>query len=213
MSRNTKATIVSTALKLVGSAASDLQAEAELWLDLILQDAAQNYRFPDLQRQHSAAVATGTSTVTYPTDYGFLVKDGTQRGAVGYLLDSSGTRASVFERTLSDIQIPDAAAVPVVADNRYAGCWATIMPVGGTLYLAYQAVPVAVASDAVVWYPNDLELVQQVKFLAEMYMRGNLLNVAAQVKEAARVLSLRAPSRLTLWQGGPGADLDSRWFR
>ena len=107
MSRNTKATIVSTALKLVGSAASDLQAEAELWLDLILQDAAQNYRFPDIQRQHTAAVASGTSTVAYPTDYGFLVKDGTQRGAVGYLLDSNGTRSSVFERTLSDIQIPD----------------------------------------------------------------------------------------------------------
>lgn len=213
MSRNTKATLVSTALKLVGSAAADLQAEAELWLDLILQDAAQNYRFPDLQSQTTGSVGAGLSSLAYPSDYGFLVQDGTQRGAVGALVDASGSRIAVYQRTLSDIQIPAEASQPVVADNRILARWITYMPVAGALTLMYQSVPVAVESTAVVWYPNDLELVQQVKFLAEMYMRGNLLNVAAQVKESARVLSLRAPSRLTLWQGGPGADLDSRWFK
>jgi hypothetical protein len=212
-SRKTKAEIVSTALKLVGNAAADLQTEGELWLDLLLDDAARNYRFPELQRQHSASVAAGLSTVLTPTDYGFLVKDGNQRGAVGYLAVGS-SRTAVFERLASELRIPDANGQCVVADDRYNAAWLAYMPSnGGQLYLEYQAIPLAVASDAVVWYPADLELVQQVKFLAEMYMRGSLLNLAAQIKEAGRVLSLRSPARTKLFtSGGPGSDLDPRWF-
>ena len=213
MSRSTKASLVSTALKLVGNAAADLQTEGEVWLDLILDEAAGNYRFPEIQRQHTATVAAGTSTLAYPSDYGFLVKDGNQRGAVGYLLDAGGSRVSVVQRLLGELRIGEASS-PAVAEDDYNVRWLCVMPdAGGTLLLEYQARPAPVASSAVVWYKNDLELVQQVKFLGEMYMRGNLLNVAAQVKEAARVLSLRSPSRTKLFtHGGPGADLDPRWF-
>jgi hypothetical protein len=214
MSRATKASLVSTALKLVGNAAADLQTEGEVWMDLILDEAAGNYRFPEIQRQHTATIGGGTSTLAYPSDYGFLVKDGNQRGAVGYLLDSGGSRVPVVQRLVGDLRIGESTC-PAVAEDDYNARWLTVMPdSGGTLLLEYQARPAPVASDAVVWYKNDLELVQQIKFLGEMYMRGSLLTVAAQVKEAARVLSLRSPSRMKLFtHGGPGADLDPRWFR
>lgn len=213
MSRQTKATIVSTALKLVGSSAADLQTEAELWLDLILAEAAQTYAFPELQRTHTASVASGLSNTAFPTDYGFLIRDGSQRGAVGYLLIGS-ERQSVFQRTLSDLQIGATASGLAVAEDRYASQFLCYMgDQGGSLVLCYQAIPASADSTAVVWYPSDLELVQQVRFLAENYMRGNLIQVTAQLKEAARVLSLRSPSRTRSWNlGAPGADLDPRFF-
>lgn len=212
-SRQTKAALVTMALKLVGNAAADLQAEAELWLDLLLAELAGSYRFPELQRQHTASVASGLSSILYPSDYGFLVRDGNQRGAVGYLTIGS-SRTAVFERLASEIRIPDAVGIPAVADDRYHSAWLAFMPSdGGTLALEYQSIPLTVDSTDVVWYPNDLDLIHQVKALAELYMRGSLLNVALQIKEAGRVLSLRSPSRVKLFtSGGPGSDLDPRWF-
>lgn len=209
-SRMTKAQIVSTALKLVGTAATDLQIEGELWLDLLLAQAAQTYRFPELEKTHTATVASGAATVATPTDYGSLVRDGNLRGAVGYILDAGAVKTPVYLRMLAEILQQTALGI---ADDLSASQWQTYLDSAGTLTLQYQANPVAVASTAVVWYPNDLELVQQIKVLAERYMRGKLLAVDAQIAAAAEVLGRRSLSRMRLFtQGGPGADLDSRWF-
>jgi hypothetical protein len=214
----TKAAIVSTALSIVGN--DDIQTKAEGWLDLILRAMALQWRFPDLAKQHTAAVGSGTGTIAYPADYGFLTPDITG-GHVGTFTESGGSVSWVYPHSLGMVRDnPSHATGPgtpaLVADDRINSRWILhpISNVGGTIALNYQSVPAIVASGAVVWYPNDMLLVEEIVSLAERDLRGSLVSVDIQVKEAAKRLALQSPSRGQLYvNAGPGAGLDRRIFK
>jgi hypothetical protein len=80
--------------------------------------------------------------------------------------------------------------------------------------LEYQSVPAEVESDATVWWPDDLSMVEAIKAIAERRGRGKLLSLDTAVKEASMALVRRAPARAQLFiMGSPGGDLDPRYFR
>ncbi len=216
--RLTKATIVSTALDIVGN--TTIQTKAEGWLDLILDEVARGYRFPELERRHQASIADGADTIAYPSDYGFLVKDRTSR-AEGRFAPSDGSDSSLlYVGSLGETRdavshVASGKGTPTrVADDRYNSQWILhpIASPAGTVYLNYQSVPAVVATTAVVWFPIDTAMVDAIVFMAEQRRRGGQITLAAAVQQAAKRLALSAPSRATLWQGGSGSGLDPRIF-
>ena len=218
MGRLTKANIVTRALELVGNTA--IQARGELWCDLLLDHLARAYRWPELQKQHAAAIGAGTSTVAYPTDYGSLVYN-SDVGGVGVFQDSTGGRTPVLElvapaaRSTVDHTTDGAGTPAFVGDDRNGSRWILhpISNVAGTLYLEYSAVPVTIVSTGIPWYPNDLALVNALVDIAERHERGTMVSTEKAIADQAARLALGSPSRLKLWMGGGRGDgLDPRFF-
>lgn len=218
MGRLTKEVIVSTALGISGN--TSIQTRAEGWLDLILDEVARGYRFPELERRHQASIADGGDTIAYPSDYGFLVKDRTSR-AEGRFAPSDGADSSlIYVGSLGETRdaishVSSGKGTPTrVADDRYNSQWILhpIASPAGTVYLNYQRVPPVVATTAVVWFPVDTAMVHAIVFMSEQRRRGGLLTLDAAIKEAAKRLALSAPSRAALWGGGSGSGLDPRIF-
>ena len=219
MGRLIKSDLVTRALEFTDTG---LQSTAELWVDLLLDSIARAYRWPQLQKQHQAAIVDGTEEVPYPTDYAFLTRDAAQ-GHVGYFKESGETGGlRVYPDNLGRLRgdplhNTDNKGTPsFVADDPTNSQWVIhpISNVAGTLSLEYQRIPPVADSAAVVWFPDDLAMMQAVRSWAEQYDRGKLITVTIQEREALMARVLRSPARTQLWaQGGPGVDLDPRMFR
>lgn len=220
MGRLSKADIVTRALEIVGI--TQIQTTAELWMDLLLEQLARDYRWPDLQKEHSENIGDGTEVVSYPSDYAFLTPDLRYQHVGTFQQSGSTGRSHVFLGSLgqtraSSLHTTDGKGTPgEVADDRLNARWILnpISNVAGTLRLEYQRIPPVVASAAVVWFPDDLALMEAIRSMAEQRQRGKLTAVTIQIKEAAKLLALRAPSRAQLFtMGGPGQGLDRRMFK
>jgi len=220
MGRLSKAAIVAMALDLVGNSNPKFQIIVEGWLDLILDDVARNFRFPDLEKRHIAPIAAGADTLAYPSDYAFLVKDRTSR-AEGVFVQSDGSRSLIYLASLGATRDhPDhtatAGGVPSqVADDPENQQWILhpVVSPAGTVKLNYQSIPANVASAAVPWFPDDEAMVEAVTFLAERRQRGGQTQLAKDLKEATLRLARASPNRAQLWQGGSGSGLGPRIFR
>ena len=219
MGRLTAQGIIDLALDIVGN--TRIEDNALSWLNLILDQAAQSHRFPDLEKQHSATVTDGIGTLAYPTDYGFLVKDRNSR-AEGKFVSSDGLSVSrILQTSLGATRdavdhVATSGGVPIrVADDMLNAQWILhpIVNQSGTVYLNYQRNPATITMSDVPWYPQDAALVDVLAFYAERRQRGGQIQIAAVLKEASSRLARAAPSRAQLWRGGSGSGLDPSCFR